>query len=92
MKVGHKNELNFKIKALRTNLNQEMRNKNEKLCKTTEVMGLELRYLGIYVVLLTRKRTHNDIMHGLRTPNEGINQRYLKNVADVADKTCFGRT
>ena len=28
--------------------------------------------------------------HGLRTPNEGINQRYLKNCADVADKICFG--
>ena len=24
--------------------------------------------------------------HGLRTSNEGINQRYLKNWADVADK------
>ena len=30
--------------------------------------------------------------HGLRTPNEGINQRYLKSWADVADKICFGRT
>ena len=30
--------------------------------------------------------------HGLRTPNEGINQKYLKNWADVADKICFGRT
>ena len=30
--------------------------------------------------------------HGLRTPNEGINQRYLKNWAEVADKICFGRT
>ena len=30
--------------------------------------------------------------HGLRTPNEGINQSYLKNWADVADKICFGRT
>ena len=30
--------------------------------------------------------------HGLRTPDEGINQRYLKNWADVADKICFGRT
>ena len=29
--------------------------------------------------------------HGLRTTNEGINQRYLKNWADVADKICFGR-
>ena len=30
--------------------------------------------------------------HGLRTPNEGINQRYLKSWADVADKIWFGRT
>ena len=35
---------------------------------------------------------NNGWLHGLRTPNEGINQRYLKNVADVADKICFGRT
>ena len=32
------------------------------------------------------------LRHGLRTPNEGVNQRYLKNWADVADKICFGRT
>ena len=32
------------------------------------------------------------LRHGLRTPNEGINQRYLKNWADVADKICFDRT
>ena len=30
--------------------------------------------------------------HGLRTANEGINQRYLKYWANVADKICFGRT
>ena len=30
--------------------------------------------------------------HGLRTPNEGINQKYLENGADVADKICFGCT
>ena len=30
--------------------------------------------------------------HGLRTPNEGINQRYQKNWADVADKICLGHT
>jgi hypothetical protein len=29
---------------------------------------------------------------GLWTLNEGINQRYLKNWADVEDKICFGRT
>ena len=34
----------------------------------------------------------NNQSHGLRTPNEGINQRYLKNWADVADKICLGRT
>ena len=35
----------------------------------------------------------NPYLHGLRTPNEGINQRYnLKNWADVTDKICFGRT
>jgi hypothetical protein len=32
------------------------------------------------------------IVHELRTPNEGKNQRYLKNWADVADKIYFGRT
>ena len=32
------------------------------------------------------------ITHGLRTPNEGINFKNLKIWADVADKTCFGRT
>ena len=31
-------------------------------------------------------------VHGPQTPNEGINQRYLKNWADVADKICFERT
>ena len=30
--------------------------------------------------------------HGLRTANEGINQRYLKKWADVADKICLGPT
>ena len=35
---------------------------------------------------------YNDKVHGLQTPNEGLNQRYLKNCADVADKICFGRT
>ena len=34
----------------------------------------------------------NPTAHGLRTPNEGINQRYLKNWAEVADKICFDRT
>ena len=33
----------------------------------------------------------NRFSHGLLTPNEGINERYL-NWADVADKICFGHT
>jgi hypothetical protein len=36
--------------------------------------------------------SENAFEHGLRTPNEDINQRYLKNWADEADKICFGRT
>ena len=28
-------------------------------------------------------------MHGLRTPNEGKNQRYLKNWAEVANQTKY---
>ena len=32
------------------------------------------------------------VCHGLRTPNEGINQNNLKFWADVADKICFSRT
>ena len=36
--------------------------------------------------------TRGAYTHGLRTPNEGINQRYLKIWANVADKICFGRT
>ena len=31
----------------------------------------------------------NDCRHGLRTPNEGINQRNLKIWADVADEIGF---
>ena len=34
--------------------------------------------------------TFDDTEHGLRTANEGIKQRYLKNWADVAEKICFG--
>ena len=33
-----------------------------------------------------------ELCHGLWTPYEGINQRYLKNWANVADKICFGHT
>ena len=32
--------------------------------------------------------TNHVQFHGLRTPNEGTNLRYLKKWADVADKIC----
>ena len=48
--------------------------------------------VGIVVGVAILENLMNDVMHGLRTPNEGMNQRYLKNQADVADKICFGRT
>ena len=35
------------------------------------------------------KQAEIDLLHGLRTPNEGINQRNLKFWANVADKICF---
>ena len=47
--------------------------------------GSDVRHLAIVFRSLL-------LHHGLRTPNEGINQRYLKNWANVADKICFGRT
>ena len=34
-------------------------------------------------------RVVNVPSHGLRTPNEGINQRNLKFWANVTDKICF---
>ena len=32
------------------------------------------------------------LVHGLRIPSEGTNQRNMKVWADAADKICFGRT
>ena len=46
--------------------------------------------ISTYKVFMSKKK--HGSTHGLRTRNEGINQRYLKNWADVADKICFGRT
>ena len=53
---------------------------------------------GLYRVLSkwmdSKSRIPQSILFipGLRTPNQGINQRYMKTWADVADKICFGRT
>ena len=69
--------------------------------------ALKLHYLYSHIVDIKTKTLHCTgvrfiilvsggftiaAVHGLWTPNEGINQRYLKNWADVADKICFGRT
>ena len=53
------------------------------------------QYLRNPKVFLFHSQINMDVIkvgHGLRTPNEGINQRYLKNWANVADKIGFGRT
>ena len=59
-------------------------------------------FFTCYVVLMYFKfssrfcseifRYIHTLTHGLRTPNEGINQRYLKIWADVADKICCRHT
>ena len=53
-----------------------------------------LRIVGFYVrhsanAFFVTKFT---LIHGLRTPNEGKNQRNLKIRADVADKICCRHT
>ena len=44
------------------------------------------------MLVATYLGTSDHFYHGLRTPNEGINQRNLKIWADVGDELCFGRT
>ena len=60
-------------------------------------LGISVKGNSITAIVDCKKQQNREIArydfsHGLRTPNEGTNQRYLKNWADVADKTCFGRT
>ena len=48
---------------------------------------------AMFKIHMNSKINAIDILnHGLRTPNEGINQRYLKIWADVADKICCRHT
>ena len=61
---------------------------------------ITLIFLSVWVGILTKfscgtisnffkiQNSHYST-HRLRTPKEGINQRYLKNWANVADKICF---
>ena len=52
-------------------------------------MDLETPLITTLIMNLNYLNTFED---GLRTPNEGINHRYLKNWADVADKICCRHT
>ena len=72
-------------------------------CFRTNLLSLKITSwyrLIVFIILLkikafkivSRYALNNAMYHGLRTPNGGINQRYLKNWADVADKICFGHT
>ena len=47
--------------------------------------SLQNPFIGGYQ---THVNSENGLRHGLRTPNEDINQIYLKKWADVADKIC----
>ena len=47
---------------------------------------------GFFCHLKTCKDSMYVLEHGLRTPNECINQRNLKFWADVADEICFDHT
>jgi hypothetical protein len=59
-----------------------------KICFTL----LLRRPLGSRLLEFLVTSTVDGLEHGLRTPNEGKNQRNLKIWADVAVKICFGRT
>ena len=58
--------------------------------RTEDRLGY-LRFSGFQSNTRILAKYWYDCAHGLRTPNKGINQIYLKNWADVADKICFGR-
>ena len=71
--------------------------------ETTELLRIQLikcfkiKYKYVYkkfvptLLLLIKKKKMKNSDQRLRTPNQDVNQRYLKNWADEADKTCLGR-
>ena len=63
----------------------------KKKCSTFEIRKAEGREFSKVLRSLEQFiETVKGQNHGLRTPNEGINQRNLNIWADVADKICFG--
>ena len=59
----------------------------KKIKEICEGAILALKFQGTFILQTADRQNHK-----LRTPNEGINQRYLKNWADVADKICCRHT
>ena len=74
-------------------LNEEVGQFSAQLLKLV-IMVMPLPLISSYRILTFRIWNSKKYIfeHGLRTPNEGINQRILEIWADVADKICFGRT
>jgi hypothetical protein len=74
-------------------LNEEVGQFSAQLLKLV-IMVMPLPLISSYRILTFRIWNSKEYIfeHGLRTPNEGINQRILEIWADVADKICFGRT
>ena len=58
----------------------QKKNNPISLALHTSVCSRSLNFFPVYLL--------HHLMHGLRTPNEGINQRKLKIWADVADKNA----
>ena len=56
------------------------------------VTGRHWKQCSNLSAVLTNSLSMYRVVHGLRTSNEGINQRNLKIRANVADKICFGCT
>ena len=57
-----------------------------------ENLNFGVAYISIFILKLVHILCLHTFKHGLRRPNEGINQRYLKKWADVADKICCRHT
>ena len=67
-------------------------NPDENTCYLIKLDFEDITKPATELSILEKAKDLYKLIHGLWTPNEGINQKYLKNWADVADKICFGRT
>merc|ERR1711971_68729 len=67
-------------------------NPDENTCYLIKIDFEDITKPATELSILEKAKNLYKLIHGLWTPNEGINQRYLKNWANAADKICFGRT